>query len=67
MTLIDDLDWVLYDLENDPHQENPIKDDSIKNEMIKNMVLLMIENEAPIEEYIRLGILEEYNKYKNMH
>lgn len=67
MTLIDELDWVLYDLQNDPHQESPIKDDSIKNEMIKNMVLLMIENEAPIEEYIRLGILEEYNKYKNMH
>jgi arylsulfatase A-like enzyme len=46
----------LYDLKNDPEQKNPIDDSSIEAEMIKKMAVLMEENEAPKEQYQRMGI-----------
>lgn len=50
---------LLYDLQEDPDQENPIQDAQIEERMICAMVKLMKENDAPEEQYKRLG-LEAY-------
>lgn len=47
---------LLFDLENDCKQENPIKNDQVENDMIKHIISLMKENDAPHEQYERLGI-----------
>lgn len=49
-------DTRLYDLENDPRQENPIKDPEIEARMIRLMRELMKRNEAPPEAFTRLGL-----------
>lgn len=54
----------LYDLYKDPKQENPIDDKEIENTMIKNMILLMIKNDAPEEQYERLNLKKEYEEIK---
>lgn len=46
----------LYDLQNDPLQEHPIEDSEIEERMIQLMVKLMRENDAPPEQYERLGL-----------
>ncbi|TES97171.1 MAG: sulfatase [Promethearchaeota archaeon] len=55
---------LLFDLKKDPTQENPIIDLDIETKMIKVMVELMKENDAPIEQYNRLGIPIEGNVKK---
>lgn len=47
---------LLYDLENDPHQENPLDDSAIEANMIELLTNLMRENDAPVEQYERLGL-----------
>jgi len=47
---------VLYDLENDPTQQHPIDDPEIERMMIEHMVRLMKENDAPAEQFERLGL-----------
>ncbi|MBT9776598.1 sulfatase-like hydrolase/transferase [Clostridium sp. MCC353] len=47
---------LLYDLEEDPMQEHPIKDEEVEKRMKINMVQLMMENDAPEEQYIRIGL-----------
>lgn len=47
---------MLFDLENDPAQKNPIDDTEKEAEMIELMKKLMGENDAPEEQYKRLGI-----------
>ena len=49
---------LLFDLENDPHQEHPFLDDAIELSMLSKMVELMKENDAPPEQFIRLGLPE---------
>jgi len=56
----------LFDLKKDPTQENPIIDLDIETRMIRDMVKLMKENDAPIEQYDRLGIPIDGN-VKKMH
>ncbi len=46
----------LYDLSNDPNQENPIEDSEIEKRMCDLMVELMKENDTPPEQFERLGI-----------
>jgi len=48
---------LLYDLHNDPGQENPLHDPALEQRMIDLMVGLMQANEAPPEQYERLGIV----------
>ena len=55
----------LFDLKKDPTQENPIIDLDIETRMIKVMVELMKENDAPIEQYNRLGIPIDGNVKKS--
>ncbi len=53
---ITDCGTLLYDLESDPKQEHPIQDKETEDRMIHAMVRLMKENDAPAEQYSRLGL-----------
>jgi hypothetical protein len=58
------LDWhgfgnLLFDLQQDPRQEHPIQDAQVEARMVRLMVTLMKANEAPPEQFTRLG-LEAY-------
>ncbi len=50
---------LLYDLQNDPEQEHPLDDEQIAARMIDHMVRLMQANDAPPEQYERLGLVHE--------
>ena len=50
---------LLFDLRSDPQQMNPIQDPIIEERMLRLMVHLMQENDAPREQFERLG-LERY-------
>ena len=47
---------LLFDLKTDPHQESPIKDEQIEERMKNLLIKLMKENDAPHEQYERLGL-----------
>jgi len=47
---------LLFDLQNDPNQENPLNDEELERRMIKLLVAGMKKSESPIEQYERLGI-----------
>ena len=47
----------LFDLEEDPGQEHPLDDPEIEKRMIELLVKLMRENEAPPEQFERLGLV----------
>jgi hypothetical protein len=47
---------MLFDLQSDPGQENPIVDEAVERRMIRLMVQLMRENDAPREQFERLGL-----------
>lgn len=49
---------LLFDLENDPKQLNPIKDENIEKVMKKLMIKLMKENDCPFEQFERVGLCE---------
>lgn len=46
----------LYDLKHDPNQTSPIRDLEVEQRMIENMVRLMKENDAPKEQFQRMGL-----------
>lgn len=48
----------LYDLKKDPNQETPIEDPLTESRMVKEMIRMMRENDAPKEQYYRLGLTE---------
>jgi len=50
------LGHLLYDLQSDSAQENPLNDPAIEQRMIALMVGLMQASEAPTEQYERLGL-----------
>ena len=47
---------LLFDLENDPAQEHPLEDERLEARMIEMLVALMKENDAPGEQYQRVGL-----------
>ena len=47
---------LLFDVESDPEQERPIKDPDIEQRMIEHMTRLMRENDAPPEQFERVGL-----------
>lgn len=47
---------LLYDLESDPGQCRPVRDDAQESRLLRLMKTLMQKNEAPAEQYARLGI-----------
>lgn len=50
---------LLFDLQNDPGQEHPIRDEQIEQMMIGHMKRLMLETDAPQEQFARLGLHSE--------
>ena len=50
------MDTLLFDLENDPQQENPIHDPEVEERLCRLMVKLMLENDAPREQFERMGL-----------
>ncbi len=48
---------LLFDLENDPAQEHPLQDAALEATMTDHLVHLMRDNDAPAEQYERLGIV----------
>jgi len=51
-----DFGTMLFDLANDPGQESPLQNAEAEKRMIGLMVGLMKENDAPDEQYVRLGV-----------
>jgi arylsulfatase A-like enzyme len=47
---------ILFDLDADPRQEHPIQNAEIEQIMIAHLVRLMRENDAPPEQFERLGL-----------
>ncbi len=52
-----DFGSLLYDLNSDPKQENPTEDKIIEEMMIEHMTRLMKDNNAPEEQFERVGLL----------
>lgn len=52
----------LYDLKQDPDQTAAIENSEIEQRMIEKMIWLMKENDAPEEQFIRLGLEKEATK-----
>lgn len=49
---------LLFDLQTDPQQQHPITDEKIESRMKNLLVQLMQENDAPQEQYERLGLID---------
>ena len=49
---------LLFDLETDPAQERPMNDPEVEGMMKEHLVRLMEENDAPPEQFERLGLLD---------
>jgi arylsulfatase A-like enzyme len=47
---------LLFDLQNDPKQEHPLHDEAVEADMIQHLVRLMLESDAPEEQFTRLGL-----------
>ncbi len=47
---------MLFDIDADPRQERPLKDPVVEKRMIDLMIRLMRANDAPAEQYDRLGL-----------
>ena len=60
-------EWVtlLFNLDEDPKEESPIHDFEVEKRFRYAMVNLMIENDAPIEQYERMGLEVEYENLKS--
>ena len=50
------LPTMLFDLEQDPEQKNPIENAEVEQRMMDHMIRLMKEVDAPAEQYERLGL-----------
>jgi hypothetical protein len=57
---------LLFDLNEDPHQEHPIINPEIEKKMITALIKEMKKNDSPIEQFERLGIPYD-DKIKNDH
>lgn len=53
---LDAFHTLLFDLAHDPRQEHPIQDRAVEERMIAHLVRLMRENDAPPEQFERLGL-----------
>ena len=51
-----DFGTMLFDLQTDPNEERPIRDAKAEARMIEHLVRLMRENDAPPEQFERLGL-----------
>lgn len=51
-----DFGTLLYDVDNDPKEETPLRDPDIESRMIEMLVAGMKEHSAPSEQFERLGL-----------
>lgn len=53
------FEWgsMLFDIEKDPEQLNPVNEPDVERRLINEMIELMRQNDAPKSQYIRLGLL----------
>lgn len=51
-----ELQTMLFDLAQDPYQERPLQDAAVEARMIAHLVRLMRANDAPPEQFQRLGL-----------
>lgn len=51
-----DFGTLLFDLHRDPRQEHPLDDPQVEAQMIELLVKLMQANDAPPEQFVRLGL-----------
>jgi len=54
---------LLFDLQADPRQEHPLHDPEVEGRMIQLLIRLMVDNDAPSEQFERLGLQEEYRRF----
>lgn len=54
---------MLFDLERDPEEMNPIHDTEVERDMKEEIIALMFENDAPTEQYDRMGLPRPYGVY----
>ena len=47
---------LLFDLDNDPEQMHPVEDAEVERRMLGHLDRLMMENDAPTEQWERLGL-----------
>ena len=47
---------LLFDVDNDPEQLHPVEDAEVEQRMLGHLDLLMTENDAPVEQWERLGM-----------
>jgi hypothetical protein len=52
------LETLLWDLQADPAQDQPLHDPVVEARMVQLLVQLMRENDAPPEQFVRLGLAE---------
>ena len=52
------LDTMLFDLKSDPQQLRPYRDDDIERDLMEKMTKMMIDCDAPNEQYERLGLTD---------
>jgi len=50
---------LLFDLEKDPKESEPISNPEVEEYFRKEMVRIMKENDAPKEQYVRMGLERE--------
>lgn len=47
---------LLFDIEADPQQAHPLEDPAVEQRMLSHLIRLMRENDAPPEQFLRLGV-----------
>jgi hypothetical protein len=53
---------MLFDLESDPRQERPLQDPEVEAWMKRLLLDLMLANDAPVEQFARLGLSAELSR-----
>ncbi len=49
---------LLFDIENDPKQQQPLNDPAVEQRMVEHLIREMKKNDAPPEQFERLGLAE---------
>lgn len=52
-------DTLLFDLQTDPQQLHPLRDSVLERRMMNHMIRLMRQNDAPAEQFCRVGLSGE--------
>lgn len=55
---------LLFDIENDPKQQQPLQNEHVKQRMTELLIRLMTENHAPTEQFERLGLTTPDHSYR---